>query len=117
MTKKALFWLTLTAGVMLLLPWLATAFLPAHGGMTAVLLLFFGIDPGYCMMAGYCAGKQLSRLWWLPAVSAALFLTGAWLFFAPGETAFLTYAGIYFAVGMEAMLVSRLITGRRENCG
>ena len=117
MTKKPMFWLLLSAAVMLLLPWLAVAFVQSDAGMTAVLVLFFAINPGHSMAAGYYAGKQISRLWWIPAVNAAFFLAGAWQFFEPGETAFLTYAGIYFAVGMEAMLVSRLITVRRETDG
>jgi len=117
MTRKPVFWLVLSAGVMLLLPWLVVTLVRSDAAMAAVLVLFFAIDPGYSMAAGYYAGKQLRRLWWLPAVSAGLYLLGAWLFFEMGDPAFLTYAGIYFAVGMEAMLVSRLITGRRENHG
>ena len=81
------------------------------------LLLFYCINPGCCITAGYYAGKQIRQLWWLPAVFSGLFLAGAWTLFEPGESAFLTYAGIYFALGMEAMLVSRLIAGRREDNG
>lgn len=117
MARKPIYWLTLSLGVMLLLPRLAVMFVPANAGMKATLLLFFGIDPVYCITAGYYAGKQIRGLWWVPVVTAGLFLAGGWLFLEPGETAFLTYAGIYFALGMEAMLVSRLITGRRENHG
>ena len=117
MTKKPLFWLFLSAGVMFLLPWIAVSFVQPDAGMTTVLLLFFAINPGHSMAAGYYAGKRIDSLWWVPAVSAGLFLAGAWMFFEPGESAFLTYAGIYFALGMEAMLVSRLITVRRENDG
>ena len=117
MTKKPLFWLLLSAAVMKLLPWLAVTFVQSDAGMTVVLVLFFAVNPGHSMASGYYAGKQIRRLWWLPAASSALFLVGAWLFFEMGELAFLTYAGIYFALGMEAMLVSRLITVRRENDG
>jgi len=117
MTRKKLFWLLLSAAVMLLFPWLAVTFVRGDTGMAGILLLFFAIDPGFCITAGYYAGKRISSLWWVPAVSAGLFLAGTWSFFEPGEPAFLTYAGIYFALGMEAMLVSRLITVRRENDG
>lgn len=117
MTKKPIFWLILSAAVMLLLPWLAVTFVQSDAAMTVVLLLFFGINPGHSMAAGYYAGKQMKRLWWVPAFSAGAFLGGAWLFFEAGDPAFFTYAGIYFALGMEAMFVSRLITGRRENNG
>lgn len=117
MTGKPIFWLLLSAGVMLLLPWFVVTFVQPDAGMTAMLLLFFAINPGHSMAAGYYSGKQISRIWWVPALSAGLYLAGAWLFLEPGEIAFLTYAGIYFALGMEAMLVSRLIAGRRENNG
>ncbi len=117
MTRKPVFWLLLSAGLMLALPWIAVTFVPSKAGMTAVLLLFLVINPGHSMAAGYYAGKQIGRLWWVPAVSSGLFLAGAWLFFEKGELSFLTYAGIYYAIGMEAMLVSRLITVRREDHG
>ena len=103
--------------LMLVLPWLAVTFVQSDAGMAVVLVLFLAINPGHSMASGYYAGKQIRRLWWVPAVSSALFLAGAWPFFEMGELAFLTYAGIYFALGMEAMLVSRLITVRRENDG
>lgn len=117
MTRKPMFWLLASGIVMLLLPWLAVTFAPSDAGMAVILLLFFAIDPGFCITAGYYAGKQTGRLWWVPAVSSGGFLAGSWLFFEPGESAFLTYAVIYFALGMEAMLVSRLITVRREDHG
>lgn len=117
MQKKPIFWLLMSAAVMLLLPWLAVSFVQSDAGMAAILLLFFAVDPGFCIAAGYYAGKQIRQLWWVPAVSSAGFLAGTWLFFEPGEAAFLTYAAIYFALGMEAMLVSRLITGRRATNG
>jgi len=117
MTRRPIFWLLLSASVMLLIPWVIVTFVRSDGGMLATLLLLFIVDPGYCIFAGYYAGKRIRHLWWVPAVSAAAFLAGTWLLFEMGEPAFLTYAGICFALGMEAMLVSRLITGRRENDG
>lgn len=117
MVKKPIFWLLMSAAIMLLLPWLTVTVVQSDAGMAAVLLLFFAVNPGYCLAAGYYAGKQIKRLWWSPAVAAVLFLAGAWLVFEPGEAAFWTYAGAYFAIGMEAMYVSRLITLRRENDG
>ena len=117
MKKRLIFWLLSAAGVMLLLPWLTVTLVQSDAGMAAVLLLFFVVNPGFSMAAGYYAGKKIRYLWWVPAVTALLFLAGAWLCFEAGEPAFWTYAGAYFALGMEAMLVSRLITVRRENDG
>ena len=117
MTGKSMFWLLLTAAVMILFPWLLVTLVPSEAGMTAVLVLFFVVNPGHCMAAGYYSGKQMKRLWWVPAFCAGAYLTGAWSFLEAGDPAFFTYAGIYFALGMEAMFVSRLITGRREPHG
>lgn len=117
MTRKPMFWLLLSAGVMLVLPWLAVTFVQSDAAMVVVLILFFAINPGYCFAAGYCAGKQIRRLWWVPAGCAGLFLLGAWLFFEKGEPAFLTYGEMYFCLGMSVMLISRLITVRREDNG
>lgn len=117
MTKKPIFWLLISGAVMVLLPWLAVSFVQSDAGMTVVLVLLFAVNPGFSMASGYYAGKRIQSLWWVPAVSSALFLAGAWLAFDPREQDFLIYTGIYFAIGMEAMLVSRLITGRRENDG
>lgn len=117
MGRKPLRWLILILCVMLLLPWFAVTFFQSDAGMAVVWILFFGIDPVFSMTAGYYAGKRIRSLWWVPALSSGAFLAGTWCFFEPGEKAFLTYAGIYFALGMEAMLVSRLITGRREENG
>ena len=117
MTRKPIFWLLMSAAVMVLLPWLTVTLVQSDAGMMVLLILFFAVNPGYSMAAGYYAGKQIRRFWWVPALCAGFFLAGAWLFFEMGELSFLTYAGVYYAIGMEAMLVSRLITGRRENNG
>ena len=114
MRKKTIFWLLMSALVMLLLPWMAVTFVRSDAGMMAVLILLFAVNPGYCMAAGYSAGKQIRRFWWIPAYSAAMFLLGVWLFFEAGESDFWIYTAVYYALGMEAMFVSRLITGRRE---
>ena len=117
MVKKPIFWLLMSAAVMMLLPWLTVTFVKSDAGMAAVLLLFFAVNPGYSLAAGYYAGKEIQRLWWVPAVTAVLFLAGAWLAFEAGEPDFWTYTAAYFALGMEAMFVSRLIMGRREKNG
>ncbi len=117
MRRNTGLWLAASAGIMILLPWLAVTFVRSDAGMAAVLMLFFLVDPGYCILAGFCAGKQIRCLWWLPMVCSGLFLAGTWLLFEMGEPAFLLYAGIYFAMGMGAMLLSRLWLVRREKNG
>lgn len=117
MCKNRLFWLILTMAVMLLLPWAAVTFVQSDMGLATVFLLFFGMDPVYSIVAGYCAGRQIRLLWWLPLVSALLFLAGTWLCFEMGESAFLLYAAFYWLIGTAAMLLSWYLEKRRKHHG
>ena len=109
MKQSAISWIFWSADIMLLLPWLAVTFIKGDGGMAVCFLLFYGVNPVYSVLAGVFAGKDGKRLWYLPILSAALFLVGTWLFFDMGEPAFILYALVYLALGFAAMLVSMLI--------
>ena len=115
MTKRPLFWLVLSAAVMLLIPWAAVTFVPQDPDLFASRMILLALGPGYSFAAGYYAGKQIRRMWWVPAECAAMYLLGILMFCPPGDFQFLTYAGICFAAGMESMLVSRLITGKERD--
>ena len=105
--KRWLPFLTVTAVVMLFLPWMAVRFAPRDAGMAICFLLFFGVNPLLAAGMGVLAG--LLRAWQWPLVVAGAFLLGAWLAFAPGETAFLLFAGAYLALGYAVMALTRLI--------
>ena len=109
MKKIMIFWLAVSAAVMLALPWLAVTFVKSDAGMAVSFLLFFSVDPLYSMIVGVYAGKDVRRLWSLPVIPAVLFLIGAWVFFYMGESAFVLYAAVYLALGMAAMLISMFI--------
>ncbi len=109
MKKIIMINLAVSAVIMLALPWLAVTFVKGDAGMAVCFLLFFAVDPIYAVMAGVSAGKDIRRLWSLPIISAALFLAGAWMFFAIGEKAFLLYAAVYLVLGMAAMCISKFI--------
>ena len=106
MKKKIWGWLTASAALMVLLPWLTVQLVRGDAGMAVCFLLFFGVNPVYALAAGWAAGKQVRVLWIQPVAAAALFLAGAWLVFDMGERAFLMYAGVYLLLGLAAMLVS-----------
>lgn len=106
-------WLTGTAAVMLLLPWMAITFVESSAGWIVTLLLFFVVNPIYTVIAGVFAGKHLKELWSVPVLAAILFLLGAWIFFDMGEGAFVIYAGIYLAIGMVSMFVSSRFGGKK----
>ena len=107
--KQILLWLTASAVLMLVLPWLAVTFVPGDSGMAVCLLLFFVLDPIYAVCAGGFAGRDIKRRWAMPLLTAGFFLLGAWSFFDRGEPAFLLYAAAYLVLGLAGMLISRLL--------
>ena len=109
MKKKIIFWLAVTAVIMLALPWLAVTLVKGDAGMAACFVLFFAVDPIYSVVIGIFAGKDMKHLWSLSVISAVLFLVGTWVFFDMGETAFILYAVVYLALGIAAMLISMFI--------
>lgn len=109
MKRTLVFWLMVSALILLVLPWLAAAFVKEDGGMAACLILFFAVNPLYFVVLGASAGKNMRCLWCLPVLSAVLFLAGTWIFFDMGETAFVMYAGVYLILGMCSMGLSALI--------
>ncbi len=109
MKQNIIFWSVSSVAVMLALPWLAVTFVKGDAGMAACFLLFFAVNPVYSVIIGAYAGKDIRHLWNLPVISAALFLTGTWIFFDMGDTAFILYAAVYLALGIAAMLISMFI--------
>lgn len=114
MKNKFIGWLTASAIIMLLLPWAAVTFVKGDAGMAVVFLLFFVVDPVYAMASGYFAGKSIRKMWYVPAMTAIMFLAGVWIFFDMGESAFVIYAGVYLVIGMVSMLISLFISKRAQ---
>lgn len=114
MKKNLLGWSLLSAAVMFLLPWSAITFAKSDAGMAIIFLLFFCIDPVFCAVVGFFAGKHIRKMWSLPLIAAVMFLLGAWMFFAMGEIAFVIYAGVYFVIGIAVMIVSALIQRKMQ---
>ena len=108
--KKLYFWMLLLAVVMLGLPWLAVTFVKGDAGMAVVFILFFAVNPVYSAVLGAFSGKDVKKLWFLPLLSALMFLIGTWIFFEMNEPVFILYAAAYLVVGAAAMLISALIT-------
>lgn len=111
--KKIAPWFIASAVVMLAFPWLTVSFVKGDAGMAVCFLLFFAVNPIYAICAGAYAGRDITKSWALPALTAVLFLAGTWLFFDMGERLFLLYAAVYFLLGAASMLISMLI---RKKC-
>lgn len=115
MKNKFVFWLVISAIVMLAFPWLVITFVNSDAGMAACFLLFFAVNPIYSVFMGVIAGTNIRNLWSLPFITAILFVSGTWIFFDMGESAFIIYAGIYLILGITAMLISAFINKRIQH--
>ena len=105
MVKKNSICTLCSAMIMLLLPWCAVTFVKAEGGMAAVLMLFFAVDPIAAICVGVFAGKNAKAAWFQPLILSVLFLSGAWIFVDGWEPAFLLYAAAYLALGYLTMVI------------
>lgn len=112
MKRVFLGWTLAAAGVFVGLPWLAGQVFRNDMGFLVCLLLFFGVDPLFAVLAGSAAGRDVRRGWWLPPVVAGLFLMGVWLVYDAGEMDFLWYAAGYLLLGWLTMGI-RVILERR----
>ena len=117
MKRRFLYWAAVSAAVLVLLPWAVVKTVQSDAGFAVILILLFGIDPAWCLISGFLAGKHLKQLWAVPLVCAGLFVAGTWLCFEMGERVFLLYGAVYFGLGCAAMLVSHILQKRRENNG
>lgn len=106
--NKLLFWLLLSAVIMLLLPrltyQLAPALLPADSGIAVAMLFYFIVNPLYAALAGFYAGKDRKTLWVSPVLVPILFLLGVW----NTGTWLLVLSGCYLVIGLLVMYISSL---------
>ncbi len=100
--KKALILIGISLFLFLVCPWLTVLF-AGMNGMAICLILFFVVNPLFFIIEGILCGFKLNREWWLPVVSAVVYLLSTWLLFEMLEMAFIIYAGLYLAVGAVAM--------------
>ena len=59
--KKSIYWLAISAFIMLVLPWLVVTFVTNDAGMIATIILFFAVNPLYFIIMGAFAGKMLKH--------------------------------------------------------
>ena len=103
MRRDVIGWTLAAAGVFVGLPWLAVHIVQNDMGFLVCLLLFFGVNPLFMVLAGFMAGQDVRRRWWVPLAAAEWFLAGAWLVFDSGEMTFLWYAAGYLLLGWLTM--------------
>ena len=115
MAKENVISILVSALIMLLFPWCAVTFIKGDGGMAVCFLMFFAINPAASVVIGMISGRNIRASWFLPILSAVLFLLGTWIFFDMGELAFILYAAVYLLLGCVAMLISAFLV--RKSAG
>lgn len=112
--KRIISYLLLIVAVMFLLPLAAAKLAPADAGMALCFILFFAVNPVFSIVMGILSGINTRRLWYMPIVSAVVFLLSTWLLFDIGEMAFVIYAAVYLTVGMLALFITYLVNRNKR---
>lgn len=100
--------------IMLAFPWCAVTFIKGDGGMAAVFLLFYVIDPIAAAAVGVFSGRYVPSAWFQPLFLGVLFILGSWISFEMGQGAFVIYGLVYVVLGYTAMLITWLILKIKE---
>ena len=106
--KKSIKWVILSFIVLFILPLLAAKF-AGSSGMALCYIMFFAVNPIFFITEGIASGKEIRKHWFMPLVSAVIYLISMWVVFDMGEDAFLLYAGTYFAIGTIVMFITSAI--------
>lgn len=102
--NKSLKLIILTVLVMVVLPWVIVVGAKAEA-MGLVFLLFYAGYPLYSVFIGWRAGKDIKKRWFLPILSAGVFLLGALLIFTHEEMMFYKFALVYLVIGILVMFI------------
>ena len=94
--------------VMFLLPAAVAKFSTECAGMALCMLLFFIVNPAYFVITGIISGRNFQQRWYLPVISALLFLAGTWTFFDATELWFIAYAAVYLILSFIAAAITHL---------
>ena len=111
--KKYIKWTVFSLAILFILPLLAAKF-AGSSGMALCFIMFFAINPIFFVVEGIAIGKEIKKHWFMPLVSALIYLLSMWVVFDMGETAFILYSGIYLAIGIVVMLITFAVNHRKE---
>lgn len=106
--KRNIKWTVLSLVILFALPLLVAKF-AGTSGMALCFIMFFAVNPVFFIAEGIASGKSIKRRWFMPLLSAVIYLLSMWIVFDMGETAFALYSGIYLAIGVIVMLITSAI--------
>ena len=74
--------------------------------MGSMILLFFVVNPITAAVINSMIGKDIRKLWWMPALFAIVFLLSYWLVLEEIIIDLIFYAVIYLIIGLIFMIGS-----------
>lgn len=114
---RKLFPALLLSLVVLFFPPLFAVLFAGMNGMAISFILFFAVNPVYFAALGYFCSLAVKMRWYLPLISAAVYILSMVILFDPTEKLWFIYAGLYLfisiAVGATAAIVKK--SKRKEN--
>lgn len=98
--------------LMLFFPPLLAVLFAGMNGMAICFILFFAVNPVFFAALGLFCTSAFKTRWYLPILSAAVYVLSMLILFDPRETAWFIYAGLYLfvslAVGLTAAVVKKI---------
>ena len=95
--------------VLFLLPFICVKVAEPQEFMGIMILLFFVVNPITAAVVNSMTGKNIRKLWWMPALFAIVFLLSYWLVLGEIIIDLTFYAVIYFIIGLIFMIGSSLV--------
>ena len=109
MKKKMIITFMIMLAVLFILPFIVVKVAEPHEFMGSMIILFFVVNPITAAVINSMIGKDIRKLWWMPALFATVFLLSYWLVLEEIIIDLIFYAVIYLIIGLIFMLGSLFV--------
>ena len=109
MKKKMIITFMIMLAVLFILPFIVVKAVEPHEFMGSMILLFFVVNPITAAVINSMIGKDIRKLWWMPALFAIVFLLSYWLVLEEIIIDLIFYAVIYLIIGLIFMIGSLFV--------
>ena len=109
MKKKMIITFIIMVAALFMLPFILVKAAEPHEFMGIMILLFFVVNPITAAVINSMIGKDIKKLWWMPALFAIVFLLSYWLVLEEFIIDLTFYAVIYLIIGLIFMIGSLVV--------
>ena len=95
--------------LLIFLPSLLTRLFAGTAGMAICFILFLAVNPVYFALLGIFCSRSVKTRWYLPPVSALIYVLTMCVVFTFTETAWYYYAAIYLFISLAVGAASAII--------